>query len=124
MWRPPVGLVVPIPTLPFCVTIKWIPVDEPMTNSGVFTARLTGLTESCPHGVEDAMPTLPPEAARYAEPDEVRAVVEAYVKVEATVVEVAVKLKAVTLPAIIADDEAKIWSRNHRGEVVELTAML
>jgi hypothetical protein len=53
------------------------------------------------------IPTFPPLVAKYAEPVEEIPVVEAYGNTDA-VVDVAMNLFPVTLPANIAEDEAKI----------------
>ena len=81
------GVVVPIPTLPPFATMKLVCVEEPTTNCGPLMPL--GFTERRPQGVVEAIPTEPPVVAKYAEPEEVSAVVEAYGKTEAKSVEVA-----------------------------------
>ena len=53
---------VPIPTYPPLVTMRWVVVEEPITNSGPVTPE--GLTESKPHGEVVPIPTLPPVVAK------------------------------------------------------------
>src|SRR3989344_4942651 len=48
-----------MPTFPPFVTIKLVALDEPTTKLGAPPARPFGFTERSPHGVEEAMPTLP-----------------------------------------------------------------
>lgn len=53
------GEVVPMPTVPACVTMKSVRVDEPMKKLGVeVPVAELGLMESSPHGVEEPMPTI------------------------------------------------------------------
>jgi len=53
------GELVPIPTLPDCVTTKSVPVEEPTTNCGAPLRRPLLFIESSPHGEEVPMPTYP-----------------------------------------------------------------
>ncbi len=53
------GLVVPTPTLPDCVTIKSVRVEEPTENAGTSVPRLEVSTENFAHGVVEPTPTLP-----------------------------------------------------------------
>jgi hypothetical protein len=57
-----VGEVEPIPTFPAFVTMKFVAVEEPMTNEFPFPA--IGLMASFAQGEVVAMPTFPPEVAR------------------------------------------------------------
>ena len=50
------GDVVPIPTLPLALTKKCVAVVEPIANSGVFVASLSGLIENMAHGVDVPTP--------------------------------------------------------------------
>ena len=86
--RSPYGDEVPMPTLPLFATMKLVAEDEPITNCGAPERSPSGFTDRSPHGDVDAMPTLPPPVAKYAEPLEVSAVVEAYGKTDAKAVEV------------------------------------
>ena len=74
------GEVVPIPTFPPASTMNLVAEEEPMTNDGL-RLPATGLIESLAKGEVVPMPTWPPWVARYVDPDEVRAVVEAYAMV-------------------------------------------
>ena len=60
------GEVVPMPTLPWLVTMKLVAVLEPMTKDGEVPLVAVGLMESCPQGEEDPIPSVPQkvEAAR------------------------------------------------------------
>ena len=91
-----VGEDVPTPTKPLLFTINEVAVDEPMTN-WLAASPAVGLTARVAHGVVVPTPTAPPAVAKYAEPLEVRAVVEAYGNAEAVVV-VAVKYAATAWP--------------------------
>ncbi len=57
--RAAVGFDVPIPTAPAPLTIKCVPVDEPIANSGTPEPSAFGFTESNPHGVLVAIPNEP-----------------------------------------------------------------
>ena len=48
-----------MPTLPDCVTIKSVRVEEPTTNDGTPTAKLPVSTESFAHGEVEPIPTFP-----------------------------------------------------------------
>jgi hypothetical protein len=61
--RLPYGLVVPIPTFPAPVTMKWVALDEPMANSGTPEPSAFGLTESWAQGVVVPMPKVPLSSA-------------------------------------------------------------
>lgn len=80
---------VPMPTFPLLVTMKFVAVEDPMTNWFAAWPAI-GLTASVAHGDVVPIPIFPPAVARYAEPDDVNEVVEAYGNMEA-VVEVATK---------------------------------
>ena len=54
-----VVVVVPMPTKPKLVTMRFVAVDEPITNCGTFAARLFPLIESRPQGEVVPTPTLP-----------------------------------------------------------------
>jgi len=57
---------VPIPNKPPLVTIRFVAVEEPMTNEG--PEMPLGFTERSPHGEVEAMPTLPELIAKYVLP--------------------------------------------------------
>jgi hypothetical protein len=65
------------------------------------------------------MPTFPPAVAKYAEPDDVTTVVEAYGKTEA-VVDVAVKYPATTSPPNTAEPPTESW---RYGDVVPMPTL-
>ena len=53
------GLEVPIPTLPACVMVKSVRVEEPTTKLGTPAPKLAVSTESLANGVDEPTPTLP-----------------------------------------------------------------
>ena len=67
---------------------------EPTVKDGALRARIEVSMDRSPHGVVEATPTAPPEVAKYAEPEDVIAVVEAYGNTDARRVEVEVRVPA------------------------------
>ena len=80
--------------------MKLVALEEPTTNCGAFPVRPFALTDSSPHGDVVPIPTEPPEVAKYAEPLEVSAVVDAYGNCEAATVD-----DEKNTPCVSIDDE-------------------